>query len=125
MRTVLIVDDEPDVRLAMAATLEEAGIEAIVADDGDTGCQAAIEKQPSAIILDINMPRVDGFEALRSLKNDARTTDIPVILITAGFSPGMWEFGQALGAADAITKPWSDGELLRHLEQAMNSTSRC
>ena len=83
MARVLVVDDEPDVRLGLTQLLEEAGHEVIEASDGAYVQSLALLDPPDAILLDVAMSKVSGFEALAMLKADARTAAIPVIMVTA------------------------------------------
>jgi CheY-like chemotaxis protein len=111
MARILVVDDSEDVRLALATLLEDAGYEVLEAEDGSEVMALALSGQPDLVLLDIAMPRMDGFETLRCLKADARTNEIPVIMVTAKGRPEDLSLAQTLGARDYINKPWADGEV--------------
>jgi len=80
---ILVVDDNPDVRLALSTLLQDEGYEVAEASDGDLGLDAARERKPDLILLDLMMPRMDGFETHKELKKDENLADIPVVVLTA------------------------------------------
>ena len=116
-----MVDDSPDVRLALATILEDEGHEIIEAEDGDQVFDLAVAESPDLVLLDVMMPRVNGFDALASLKADTRTSKIPVIMVTAKGRPEDMAMARSLGAAEYITKPWADGDVELRVEWALAS----
>ncbi|MBI4219840.1 MAG: response regulator [Chloroflexi bacterium] len=124
MARILIVDDEPDVRAAMTASLEDAGHSVIQAPDGTEVLEIAVGQRPDMIFLDLSMPRVNGFEALHMLKADPRARDIPVIIVSAKGRPEDRIRTRAMGAMDYINKPWGDGELLVRVNFALAAAAR-
>jgi len=100
--TVLVVDDDPTVRSLLAKTLEKEGYRVIFARNGVEALTLAREHKPQAITLDVLMPQMDGWGALKELKADAKLRDIPVIMVTVLNERGM---AIPLGAADFMTKP--------------------
>jgi signal transduction histidine kinase/DNA-binding response OmpR family regulator len=100
--TVLVVDDDPMVRNLLAKTLEKEGYRVISARNGVEALALARERKPQAITLDVLMPQMDGWRALKELKADAELRDIPVIMVTVLNERGM---AIPLGAADFLTKP--------------------
>jgi adenylate cyclase len=100
--TVLVVDDEATVRSLLAKTLEKEGYRVILAGSGVEALAFAREHRPQAITLDVLMPQMDGWAALKALKADAELRDIPVIMVTVLNERGM---AIPLGAADFVTKP--------------------
>jgi signal transduction histidine kinase/DNA-binding response OmpR family regulator len=100
--TVLVVDDDPTVRSLLAKTLDKEGYRVISACNGLEGLALAREHRPQAITLDVLMPQMDGWGALKELKADAGLRDIPVIMVTVLNERGM---AIPLGAADFMTKP--------------------
>jgi len=116
-----VVDDSPDVRLALATILEDEGHEIIEAEDGDQVFDLAVAESPDLVLLDVMMPRVNGFDALASLKADTRTSKIPVIMVTAKGRPEDMAMARSLGAAEYITKPWADGDVELRVEWALAS----
>jgi CheY-like chemotaxis protein len=108
---ILVVDDNPDVRLALSTLLEDEGYEVAEASDGDLGLDAARERKPDLILLDLMMPRMDGFETHKELKKDENLADIPVVVLTARRGGEDMTLARALGATDYLNKPWIDGGL--------------
>ena len=124
MGKILIVDDDPDVRMALAITLEEAGHEIEEASDGTQVLEMARKTNTDAILLDINMPGMDGFKALEQLKSHRDTADIPVIMISARAMPRDREIALSKGAVDYVTKPWSEGEVELRVDWVLNKRSK-
>ncbi|TSC61622.1 MAG: response regulator with CheY-like receiver domain and winged-helix DNA-binding domain [Parcubacteria group bacterium Gr01-1014_48] len=81
-KTVLVVDDEKDVREALQDKFTSEGFQIITADDGDVGLTAALEKHPDLIILDVIMPNMSGWDVLEKLRQDAWGANVPVIMLT-------------------------------------------
>lgn len=119
MARILIVDDSTDVRLALATILEDAGHEIVEAEDGDQVFDLAIEQKPDLVLLDVAMPRVNGFDALATLKADTRTSPIPAIMVTAKGRPEDMAMARSLGAVEYITKPWADGDVELRVDWAL------
>ena len=119
MARILVVDDSPDVRLALATILEGAGHEIVEAEDGDQVFDQAISENPDLVLLDVMMPRVNGFDALATLKADTRTNPIPVIMVTAKGRPEDMAMARSLGAVEYITKPWADGDVELRVDWAL------
>jgi CheY-like chemotaxis protein len=116
---ILVVDDSPDVRLALATILEDAGHDVVEAEDGDQVFDLAIGESPDLVLLDVMMPRVNGFDALATLKADTRTSPIPVIMVTAKGRPEDMAMARSLGAVEYITKPWADGDVELRVDWAL------
>jgi len=118
---ILVVDDSPDVRLALAMILEDDGHDVVEAEDGDQVFDLAVAESPSLVLLDVMMPRVNGFDALVALKADTRTSPIPVIMVTAKGGPEDMTMARSLGAVEYITKPWADGDVELRVDWALNA----
>jgi CheY-like chemotaxis protein len=104
--TLLIVDDQP-VNIKALSNLLKDDYEIMVATSGEAALEIVTgNEKPDLILLDIQMPGMDGYEVCKRLKSDNRTSDIPIIFITAKTSPEDEETGLSLGAADYITKPF-------------------
>ena len=119
MARILVVDDNPDVRLALTTILEDAGYDVIEAEDGDVVFDIAVNQQPTLVLLDVMMPRLNGFDALAQLKADTRTNSIPVIMVTAKGRPEDMAMARSLGAVEYITKPWADGDVELRVQWAL------
>lgn len=115
--TILVIEDEEHIRTILKYNLELDGFEVYLAEDGMSGLELAREKRPDLVLLDWMMPGLDGLQVLSELKNDERTKDIPVFMLTA--KSLMAEVGRALyeGADDYITKPFDVIELGQILKE--------
>jgi CheY-like chemotaxis protein len=114
MPSVLIVDDDPSIRKLVATTLEDvAGFELVEAADGDEALELAREDAPAIVLLDIDMPGIDGFEACRRLRAQPQTADATVVMLTAAADEEAERAAEEAGADLFITKPFSPLELLR------------
>jgi diguanylate cyclase (GGDEF)-like protein len=116
---VLIVDDDEDIRLALDITLEGAGFETIQATDGLEALDLARSAAPDVVILDVMMPRLDGLETLRQLREDARTSHLPVLLLTARVQRQDAIEGLDAGADDYLAKPFDLDELVARVRAAL------
>ncbi len=112
MRRILIADDEHNIRHILDFSLHVEGFDVISAGDGEEALALAVSEAPDLIVMDVMMPGCGGVEACRRLKDDARTRQIPVILLTARASREDREAGLAAGAAEYITKPFSPQKVI-------------
>jgi CheY-like chemotaxis protein len=118
---VLVIDDEPDVRWLLRLSLEQVGHEVLLAEDGLRGLALAQRQHPDAIVLDLMMPVMDGYDVLDALTKDARTADVPVVVITAKAMPA--EEGKATdaGARSFIAKPFDPADLVGEVEAILRA----
>lgn len=107
MTKILIAEDDSDTREVLDVLLTKAGHEVFTVDAGNMAVMQASVLQPDLILLDINMPELDGFEVLERLKGDSETADIPIVVVSGRDDFDDIARGLALGAADYITKPYS------------------
>ncbi len=112
MAKILVVEDHPETQLALALRLRSAGHEVITADDGDAGLRKAREVSPDVIILDLMLPKLDGFHICRLLKFDDRYAHIPIIMLTGKATPKDRNIGLSVGADVYLTKPIDHRRLL-------------
>jgi CheY-like chemotaxis protein len=113
--SILIVEDNPENRRLIILFLKrllQREIEVHEADDGDVGCAKAREVRPDLILMDIQMPRMDGITAMRELKNDPATRDIPVIVLSANLNDVEIARAQEAGALAIIPKPLELGTFI-------------
>ncbi len=101
---ILLVEDDPFLLSMYATKFEMEGFVVVLAEDGEKGLKLAGKEKPSIILLDVLLPKMDGFEVLKALKADKATKDIPVILLTNLSQRDDVEQGQALGAVDYLIK---------------------
>jgi flagellar protein FlaH len=111
MSKILVVEDVADIRALLVETLVDAGHEVLEAGDGAEGLTSARRHRPDAILLDVMMPVMDGFDALRELAKDPATKDIPVVMLTAVSAEDGEKLGMDLGAAHYLNKPLEHGVL--------------
>ena len=104
--SILVIDDDARIRLALEYNLKMDGFDIYQAKDGEEGYRIALKKSPDLILLDWMMPEMDGMETLRTLKGHYETRDIPVFMLTAKDTIGDIDEAMALGADDYMTKPF-------------------
>jgi len=121
---VLVVDDSSDIRWALRDLLENAGHEVIEAADGAEAVERALAEGPDLLLLDIGLPRFDGMEVLRRLKSYARTSSVPVIVITAADERVHMQRSLAMGACGFIGKPWRDNDVESQVAWALDAAER-
>ncbi len=116
---ILVVDDEADVVDLVCYNLEKEGFKTVHAQDGIVGLDLAKHRRPSAIILDLMLPGMNGLQIFDALKHDSRTRDIPVIMVTAKAETTDKIAGLKAGVDDYITKPFSPKELVLRLKAVL------
>src|SRR3954452_22342624 len=112
MATILIVDDVQTDRELLGKVVSSSGHSPVYATDGDEAIVKARETKPSLIFMDVVMPKMNGFNACRKLKQDPETQAIPVVLVTSKGLESDKFWGKKQGADDHIPKPFSPGILL-------------
>jgi DNA-binding response OmpR family regulator len=108
---ILIADDDPDILALVSFRLQRAGYEILQARNGEEAVQMALDRRPDLAILDVMMPRMDGYEATRRLRQHEETRRMPVILLTARVQEEDIARGFDAGADDYVKKPFSPQEL--------------
>ena len=119
---ILVVDDEIYIVHILDFSLGMEGYEVVTALDGEEGLQKAIEFKPDLIVLDIMMPKMDGYETCKALKGDERTKNIPVILLSAKGRNVDMQTGYDVGADEYITKPFSPRKLVDRINAMLGQT---
>jgi len=119
----LVADDDEDVREAIVLELQNAGYETMELNTGERVLTTAIEIQPAAIVLDLAMPVVTGYEALLALKENPATAGIPVIIASAQRGSGVVNTVRDLGAINFLLKPWQEDERVPLVQQAIDSAA--
>lgn len=117
-QTVLVIDDEVDIRNGVGRWLEYSGYETCFADNGDMGIGFAMESPPDAILLDVQMPKKDGMQTLAELRACPRTQDIPVVMLSA--SLGDEQRALEAGAKFFVQKPYEGKKLVCAVEAAIS-----
>jgi diguanylate cyclase (GGDEF)-like protein len=118
-RSVLVADDDADIRAFLEITLSLAGFDVLEAVDGVEALDLARRSTPDLILLDVMMPRMDGLAALQKLREDARTSHIPVVLLTARAQREDTLGGLEAGADDYVTKPFDGDVLIARIHSAL------
>jgi CheY-like chemotaxis protein len=116
MAKILIAEDERDIRNLIAFTLQFAGHQVVASADGAEALETARRDIPDLIVLDIRMPRMDGYEVCRQIKADNTLKHIPVVFLTAKGQETEMQAGYALGAAGYIIKPFAPDQLTERLQ---------
>jgi two-component system cell cycle response regulator DivK len=112
MKRILVIEDTEDNRRIIRDLLTTVGYELIEATDGEAGVAAAAREQPDLVLMDIQLPVMDGYEATRRIKADPATAHIPVIAVTSYALSGDEEKTRAAGCDGYIAKPFSPRQLL-------------
>ncbi|MEA4910190.1 MAG: response regulator [Chloroflexi bacterium] len=128
MAKILIAEDEQDIRDLVAFTLRYAGHEVVAVGDGAEAVEKARVMHPDLVLLDVRMPRMNGYDACRSIKSDPQTQDIPVVFLSAKGQESEIETGFSAGALDYLLKPFAPDDLNRRvnelLEQSMGGRNQ-
>ena len=111
MKKILIADDNRQIRLLVSAALRTGGWELIEAEDGEDAIEKAVSEKPDLVLLDVTMPKLDGFEVLHFLKKRPETAGCCVVMLTTAAQKWDLERGATEGAADYITKPFEPSRL--------------
>ena len=120
---ILVVEDDPALGEVMCTALKDEGLDAKLAQDGDEAMRAVDDLTPACMILDLMMPRRDGFSVLRELRADGRISKLPVIVVTAIFGMSERLYATELGAADYVTKPFDLDDLVGRVRALLSPTA--
>ena len=117
---ILIIEDEPDILELVFYNLRQAGFSVVQAEDGEKGLQLVEEEQIHLVVLDLMLPGIDGLEVCRLLKQEPRTKDVPVLMLTARSEEVDRIVGLELGADDYLVKPFSPRELILRIRSILH-----
>ncbi|MDO6461989.1 response regulator [Granulosicoccaceae sp. 1_MG-2023] len=120
-KKVLIVDDEPNILLSLAFLVQKAGFRTKTAEDGQAALDTVAQWQPDLVLLDVNMPVMDGFEVCQRLREDNSLGDLKIIILTAKGRNIEKEKGLALGADDYVTKPFSNADVVERIKHQLGA----
>jgi len=118
---ILVVDDEAEVVSSLKESLEAGGYEVLTALDGIAAVETARTRTPHLILLDLMLPKLDGYRVLKLLKSDERYKKIPIIVVTARADPEDWALAVECGADDWIMKPVRADSLLGKVRTHLGS----
>ncbi len=122
-RTILVVDDEPNIVLSLEFIMKQAGFEVRVARDGNEAIEAFEASIPDLVLLDVMMPNRDGYDVCQTIRANPAWQDVHIIMLTAKGRDIEREKGMALGADDYITKPFSTRQVIARVEQFFEAPS--
>lgn len=122
-KRILIVDDEPNIVTVVAARLKGNGYEVLEAQDGLAGLDLAKKEKPDLIILDLMLPKLDGYKVCNLLKKDSRYAGIPIILFTAKAQEEDKRMGEEAGADAYVMKPYDPKVLLAQIQELLEKKS--
>src|SRR3954466_7814724 len=117
--TVLVIDDEKDLLELVRYNLEKEHLDVITASDGREGLEIGLKHKPDLVLLDLMMPGMTGLEVCKQLRGDARTSRVPIIMLTAKAAETDKIVGLEMGADDYITKPFSVRELIARVRAVL------
>ena len=118
---VLVADDDDDVRELVVFRLARAGYEVITAGDGEEAVDVALARRPRVCVIDVMMPKLDGYQVTERLRASGDLADVPILLLTASVHEASVERGIAAGADDYIKKPFSPKDLVDRVAAALDS----
>ncbi|MDP0928318.1 response regulator [Paracoccus onubensis] len=116
---ILAIDDSPTIRALVAKALRGAGFEVVLASDGVSGIESLQEAQPDLIITDINMPRMDGFRVIETVRADDRYSDVPILVLTTESGADLKARARRAGATAWIVKPFKDARLIAIINRVL------
>jgi len=116
MVKILIIEDEKDIRQLLIYTLQYAGFTVTAGRDGEDAVRLAEEEMPDVILMDVRMPRLDGYEACKLIKTNEKTAHIPVVFLSAKGQDTEIDKGFEAGASDYLLKPFTPTELIERVK---------
>lgn len=119
--SVLVVDDEPNIVLSLEFLLKQVGYEVRVARDGEAALDSIAQAKPGLVLLDVMMPKRDGFDVCQTIRANPDWSDIRIIMLTAKGREVEREKGLALGADEYVTKPFSTREVVEKVRQLLGN----
>jgi DNA-binding response OmpR family regulator len=119
-KKVLIVDDEPNIVLSVEFLMQRDGLDVVTASDGQEAVDLLASTAPDLMILDVMMPRKNGFEVCAEVRADPKFSGMPILMLTAKGREAEMKKGLSLGADAYITKPFSTHELVAKVHELLN-----
>jgi two-component system alkaline phosphatase synthesis response regulator PhoP len=121
-KSILVVEDEPNIVLSLQFLMKKAGFEVRVARDGEEALAAVQERAPDLMLLDVMIPKRDGYDICQTIRANPEWNSIYIIMLTAKGREVDREKGMALGADDYVTKPFSTRDLTEKVRQILDSS---
>lgn len=119
--SVLVVDDEPNIVLSLEFLLKQVGYEVRVARDGEQALESIRQAKPGLVLLDVMMPKRDGYDVCQTIRSNPDWTDVRIIMLTAKGRDIEREKGLALGADEYVTKPFSTRDVVEKVRQFLGA----
>jgi DNA-binding response OmpR family regulator len=120
-KRILIVDDEPNIVISLDYLMKRAGYEVVIAADGEAALEAVAERTPDLVILDVMLPRMNGFDVCRRLRADPRWKELKVLMLTARGRETEVAKGLGAGADAYVTKPFSTRDLVAQVTEMLGA----
>ncbi|MFH0799823.1 MAG: response regulator [Pseudomonadota bacterium] len=120
---ILVIEDEEDTRLFLKDRLEMNGYEVDQARNGQEGLERVRESRPDLILLDVMLPKMNGYQVCRQLKQDEATRTLPIIILTAKAEESDQFWGKEIGCDDFVTKPFDLDELILKVARLLSGTA--
>ena len=120
MAKILIAEDEPDIQALLALILRHSGYEVIAAGDGQAAQDLALKEKPDLIILDVQMPKLNGYDACKLIKAQPSLQDTPVLFLTVRGDQNEKQIGFAAGATAYLVKPFGSAELVHSVSDILS-----
>ena len=120
VKSILVVEDEPNIVLSLQFLMKKAGFEVRVANDGEEALSLVQDRAPDLILLDVMIPKRDGFDVCQTIRANPEWQNVYIILLTAKGREVDREKGIALGANDYVTKPFSTRDLTEKVKQILS-----
>ncbi len=119
-KSILVVDDEPNIVTSLQYVMKNAGFEVGVAYDGEEALAKVEEMVPDLVILDVMMPKLDGFEVCKKIRANPAWKSVRIVMLTAKGRDSEREKGLSLGADDYLTKPFSTRDILQRAKEILD-----
>ncbi len=123
-KRILVVEDEKDMLFAVKLFLESRQFEVLAASDGQEALEKARRENPDLIILDVMLPKIEGYKVCRMLKFDTKYSNIPIIIFTARVHPNDEKVGYEVGADAYLTKPFEPEVLIQKIDQLLQANKK-
>jgi len=120
-KSILVVEDEPNIVLSLQFLMKKAGFDVRVARDGEEALQAVERRAPDMVLLDVMIPKRDGYDVCQTIRSNPEWSDIHIIMLTAKGRDVDREKGLALGANDYVTKPFSTRDLTEKVKEILGA----
>ena len=117
---ILVVDDEPDIRRIVSFLLKNWGFEVMTAENGIEGLNIIENEKPDLVLLDVSMPKMNGFQTLEQIRNKPEFKNLPIIMLTANSDTDIIDTAVSYGIHDYITKPFEPYELQERIDTVMS-----